>query len=141
MPDLPLTGGCNCGAVRYEIDAPLLGAAYCHCSRCQRRSGSAASCSALTAPGSFRLLSGEDALTRWDSGDGRDRAFCGTCGSAMFNQDGERIIVRMGSFDDDPGVRPQARIFTAYAAAWESIPDDGLPRFDEGLPGFREDAS
>ena len=39
--------------------------------------------------------------------------------------------VRLGSFDEDPGIRPTARQFVAYAAAWEPIPDDGLPRYPE----------
>jgi hypothetical protein len=39
--------------------------------------------------------------------------------------------VRLGAFDQDPGVRPSARQFTAYAAVWEPIPEDGLPRFPE----------
>ena len=39
MTDLPLTGGCNCGAVRFEVRQPLAAASYCHCKRCQRRSG------------------------------------------------------------------------------------------------------
>ena len=42
--------------------------------------------------------------------------------------------VRMSAFDGDPGVRPSWRAFVAYAAAWEPIPDDGLPRFQEGRP-------
>ena len=46
MTGLPLTGGCNCGAVRFEVTAPLVGASYCHCKRCQRRSGTAASANA-----------------------------------------------------------------------------------------------
>jgi hypothetical protein len=45
------------------------------------------------------------------------------------------MSVRLGVFDEDPGVRPSWRQFVAYAAPWEQIPDDGLPRFDEGKPG------
>jgi hypothetical protein len=37
----------------------------------------------------------------------------------------------MGTFDDDPGIRPSVRQFVAYAASWEPIPDDGLARFPE----------
>jgi hypothetical protein len=37
----------------------------------------------------------------------------------------------MGTFDEDPGIRPSVRQFVAYAAPWEPIPDDGLPRYDE----------
>jgi len=40
----------------------------------------------------------------------------------------------MSAFDSDPGVRPQWRAFVEYAAAWEPIPDDGLPRFPESRP-------
>jgi hypothetical protein len=43
--------------------------------------------------------------------------------------------VRLGAFDADPGVRPGIRQFVAYAAPWEPIPDDGLPRFPERAPG------
>jgi hypothetical protein len=40
--------------------------------------------------------------------------------------------VRLGTFDGDPGVRPAWHQFVAYAAPWEPIPDDGLPRYSEG---------
>src|SRR5450432_3339512 len=99
---LPLTGGCNCGRVRYEVSGPLIGATYCHCTRCQRRTGTAAACSAAPSPGTFRIVQGDDALVRWSAGDGFDKVFCGTCGSAMFAQSPENpelIGVRMGSFD------------------------------------------
>jgi len=51
----------------------------------------------------------------------------------------ESVAIRMGTFDDDPGIRPSVRQFVTYAAAWESIPDDGLPRFPESrhAPGAR----
>jgi len=48
---MPLTGGCACGAVRFEVSEPLLGAVYCHCTRCQRRTGSAAALSARAHQG------------------------------------------------------------------------------------------
>jgi hypothetical protein len=132
---LPLTGGCNCGLVRFEVSEPLLGAGYCHCTRCQRRTGTAAACSARARPGTLRIVAGEDALVHWNAGDGFDKVFCGTCGSHMFAQDPERpdvVGIRMGAFDGDPGVRPDNRQYVAYAAAWEAVPDDGLPHFPEG---------
>jgi hypothetical protein len=131
-----LTGGCGCGAVRFEITEPLVAAAYCHCTRCQHRTGTAVQASAKTVDGSFRLTSGEEALGRWTPG-GFDKVFCTTCGSAVFArhpEDHGRVMVRMAAIDGDPGVRPQARQFVAYAAPWEPIPDDGLPRFDERMP-------
>jgi hypothetical protein len=133
-PDLPLRGGCGCGAVRYEISAPLESANYCHCTRCQRRSGTAASANARVARGSFRVLSGEQSLRAWRPRGGFEKWFCGDCGSAIFScdpNDPQRMAIRLGTFDADPGIRPSARQFVAYAAAWEQIPDDGLPRHAE----------
>ena len=62
MAEISLTGGCLCGAVRYEVTEPLVSASYCHCKRCQRRTGSAASASGRIAPGSLRILSGEELI-------------------------------------------------------------------------------
>jgi len=137
-PSLPLTGHCGCGAVRFEIAKPLAGAAYCHCTRCQRRSGTAVQGSAKIEPGSLDLTAGQEHLRDWTPPGGLSKAFCGECGSALFGRDpetGEISIVRLGAIDGDPGIRPQAHQFVAYAAPWEPIPDDGLPRFDERIPG------
>ena len=137
MPgELPLTGGCGCGAVRFEITEPPLAAGYCHCTRCQRRTGTAAAVSARVAPGAVRITAGEDQIGAWDPEGGLRKSFCRACGSALFGgpADGDFVIVRMGAFDKDPGVRPSFRQYTAYAAAWEPLPDDGLERFDGRAP-------
>ena len=132
--ELPLTGGCGCGAVRFEVSAPLQSAVYCHCTRCQRRTGTAASASAKPEPGSFKITAGEDRLRAWRPEGGFEKWFCGDCGSALYSRapdDPDRISVRLGAFDGDPGIRPSKRQFVAYAASWEPIPEDGLPRFPE----------
>ena len=138
-PVLPLTGGCLCGAVRFEIDTPLVGAGYCHCTRCQRRTGTAAAASARVTPGSLRFTQGEELIRSWQPpDDGWAKAFCSACGSALYSQDPhdpEAIGVRMGAFDGDPGIRPSSRAHVATAAVWEPIPDDGLPRFPGPRPG------
>ena len=134
----PLTGGCLCGGVRFEIGEPLVSSGYCHCTRCQRRTGTAASASARIAPGSLRLLSGEELVRAYDPGDGGFlKEFCTSCGSALWSRspvDPEVISVRLGAFDGDPGIRPSSRAYTDYAAVWEPIPDDGLPRHGEARP-------
>lgn len=139
MVDLPLTGGCLCGSVRYEVTEPLVSASYCHCTRCQRRTGAAASPSARVAPGSLRVVSGQELLDSWDPDDGFKKVFCSACGGALWAQspdDPDVVAVRLGTFDGDPGVRPSFHQFVAYAASWEEIPDDGLPRYPERrLPG------
>jgi hypothetical protein len=140
-PALPITGGCMCGGVRFELSEPLLGALYCHCKRCQRRTGTAFSVSALTVPGSLTITQGEELIRSWAPPDGWVKSFCGECGSQVYttNPDNPELVsVRMGAIDGDPQIRPSAHQFTAYAAAWEPIPDDGLPRFPERLPSGTE---
>ena len=137
MPELPLTGGCLCGTVRFELDELPLSARYCHCTRCQRRTGTAASASARIVPGSLRVISGEDALGAFEPADGFAKVFCSLCGAHLWSRDPNdptALSIRMGAFDEDPGVRPSARQFVAYAAEWEPIPDDGLPRYPERRP-------
>lgn len=132
-----LTGGCNCGAVRFELTAPFVSATYCHCRRCQRRTGTGASASGRVEPGSFRLLSGEDALRAWKPPDGNEKWFCGECGSAIYSHppdDPSKLAVRLGAIDGDPRIRPSSRQYVAYSAAWEPIPRDDLPRYPERAP-------
>ena len=123
--------------MRFEVSAPLVVAHYCHCRRCQRRSGTAASINARAEPGSVHVVSGKDRLRAWRPEDGREKWFCGECGSALFSSKpgfADPIGIRMGAFDEDPGIRPSARFFVASAAPWEPVPDDGLPRFAERRP-------
>ena len=126
-----------CGGVRFEITEPLVSAGYCHCTRCQRRTGTAASASARIAPGSLRITSGEALVRAYRPDDGFAKEFCSECGSALWSRspdDPNVIAVRLGAFDGDPGIRPGDRQFVAYAAAWEELPDDGLPRYPERRP-------
>jgi len=134
VADLPLTGGCLCGGVRFRVDAPLVVATYCHCTRCQRRTGTAASAQARIQPGSLTVTQGEELIRTYAPSDGFPKLFCGACGSALWSRspdDPDIISVRLGAFDGDPGIRPSLRQFVAYAASWEDIPDDGLPRYAE----------
>jgi hypothetical protein len=132
-----LSGSCGCGAVTFEVSEPLLGAVYCHCTRCQKRTGTAVQASARVTPGSLTVTRGEDCLRDWRPPGGLAKTFCGRCGSHLFARDptsGAIFAVRMAALDDDPGVRPAAHQFVAYAAQWEEIRSDGLPRFAERLP-------
>lgn len=133
----PLSGGCMCGGVKWQIDAPLFGAAFCWCKRCQRRTGTAFSTTGLTQLGSFRVTEGANLLGTYEPGDGGwNKSFCSNCGSQTHTTSSENpdlIAVRVGSFDEDPGVRPGLHQFVNYAPAWYPVPDDGLPRFPERL--------
>ena len=135
MTKLPLTGGCLCGGVRFEITEPLVSASYCHCTRCQRRSGTAASANARIVPGSLKVTAGAELLKAFQPPDGSAKVFCSNCGSALWpEREGEPAGVRLGALDDDPGVRPSYHQYVAYAASWEPLPDDGLERYPEARP-------
>ncbi len=137
MTELPLRGGCLCGGVRFEVTEPLVSAGYCHCTRCQRRTGTAASAQARIAPGSLQILQGEKLIRAHEPADGFAKMFCSECSSALWSrhpEDHEVISIRLGTFDTDPGVRPSYRQYVAYAAPWEQIPEDGLPQYAERRP-------
>lgn len=135
---MSVTGGCGCGAVQFEVTEPFVSALYCHCTRCQRRTGTAASANARARAAAFRILQGEDRIRSWKPDTGAEKFFCGDCGSALFSRnpgDREHVGVRLGAIDGDPGIRPAGHQYVAYAAVWEDIPDDGLPRYPERRPG------
>jgi hypothetical protein len=127
-----------CGAVRFALSAPPIEAGYCHCTRCQRRTGTAASAQARIDGRTFQLRSGEESLRAWRHPEGGfEKCFCVRCGAQLFSRnpdDPAQMSIRMSAFDADPGVRPSYRQFVNYAAAWEAIPEDGLERYGEARP-------
>jgi hypothetical protein len=130
-PETPLLGGCLCGAVRYELTAPFVLAGYCHCTHCQRRTGTGSSANGRVPQEGFRLLAGEEQLRSFQPEGGVPKLFCATCGSALFSGDpfsDATVAVRLGTLDRDPGIRPHFRQFVDSAATWEPLPDDGLER-------------
>lgn len=136
-PDAPLRGRCACGTVRFEITAPLRAARYCHCHRCQQRTGTAASINAALDASAFRMLRGEDRLAFWQPPSGMAKWFCQDCGGQLFSRasaDAPVMAVRLGTIEGDPGVRAEWHQWVSSAASWEPLPDDGLPRYDEGAP-------
>ena len=132
-----ITGGCNCGAVRFAVTRPFRSSVYCHCRRCQRRTGTGASANARVDEADFQILAGADRVRSWKPETGAEKFFCGDCGSALYSRSPGSVGVRLGALDADPGIRPTARQFVTYAAPWEPIPDDGLPRFAESQSAGR----
>ena len=136
MASTPLAGGCLCGSVRFEVTEPLTLAGYCHCTRCQRRTGTGASISAFVPARSLRVLSGARQIRCWQPPDGSAKCFCSACGAHLWARIAEEgpHFVRFGAFDTDPVVRPSYRQFVASAPPWERVPDDGLERFPAARP-------
>jgi hypothetical protein len=137
-----VSGRCLCGAIRFELTEPPQYAGYCHCTRCQRRTGTASSAQARIDGRTFRLLAGAELVAAWRHPDGGfEKCFCRECGSHLFSRnpdDETQMAIRLSAFDGDPGVRPSFRQFTDYAAVWEPIPDDGLPRYGESRSSSRK---
>lgn len=129
-PDLPLTGGCSCGAVRYRIDAfPLLLYA-CHCTDCQRQSGSAFAMSMPVTTDAFHITEGAPQPWRRTSREAEVTSwFCGNCGGRIYGERSSRrqsINVRAGTLDDTTWLRPVAHLFMRSAQPWEQIADASI---------------
>ena len=83
----------------------------------------------------FRFLQGENLIRVYGKGEGAVKAFCVNCGSSLFGGDwpeGDQVSIRMGAFDDDPGIRPQFHTFVDDRAPWDEIIDD-LPQYRGAL--------
>ena len=129
----PIQGSCLCGGVRFELTAPFRRANICHCGRCQKHSGAGGLAQGRVPREGFRLVSGAELIETYRPEHGASKAFCRRCGSSLFGgtwPDGPEVSVRLGALDGDPGIAPQYHSFTGAKAAWETLPDDGLPRYD-----------
>jgi hypothetical protein len=133
--DYLVRGSCLCGAVRFELSERPVLAGYCHCKRCQKRTGSAFGVSAWVNADAFRWTSGEQLVTGWRHPDGGGRKlFCSVCGGHLASKNPDtpgNMSVRMSAFDSDPGVSFSYHQYVAYAAPWDPIADDGVPHFQE----------
>lgn len=118
-----MTGGCLCGAVRFELAPPVRDVLICHCSLC-RRTGTLAGAYTAVPREALRVTS-DATLTWYVDVNGRRRGFCGTCGSALFwsAEDRDTISVSAGALDGPTGLVTERHIFVADAADWESVPD------------------
>ncbi len=121
-------GACNCGAVAFEIDAPLADVYVCHCSICRRYSGAHGVAVVVVPNAAFRWIQGADQVHHWDKPDADWQAhFCGTCGSALPGaNDPERMFIPAGLIAE--GGDPLAvahHIFVGSKAAWDQIGDAG----------------
>ena len=115
-----MTGGCLCGGVRFVLDAPPRNVLICHCSLC-RRSGTLAGAYTSVPRNALRLES-EATLTWYVDGNGRRRAFCGTCGATLFwsADDRDTISVSAGALDGATGLVTERHIFLEDSADWEA---------------------
>ncbi len=132
----PLEGGCTCRAVRYRLTAAPLYVHCCHCTWCQRETGSAFAVNALIEATRVELLAGphEDILTPSLSGKGQVIARCPECRVAVWSLYGSNPairFIRVGTLDDPARCPPDIHIFTASKLPWVAIPEGAraVPEF------------
>ena len=132
-----IQGRCLCGAVRYEVDGPIVDMVHCHCSMCRKHHGTPYATWAAAPLAGFRYTAGEAEIGRYDSSPGHQRSFCTHCGSVTPERLEEMglVIMPAGNLEGDLGVRPSKHMFVASKAPWHEITDD-LPRHDEYPPEF-----
>jgi hypothetical protein len=126
-----LSGQCSCGLVRYELADAFQYAAYCHCSRCRRATGSAFKPFGGIERAKFAVSHGEGLLKQIGEPNAHD-ARCAACGSLLFSvvRDGQYVHVALGTLNDDPALKPTDHIYVGSKASWHTITDN-LPQHRE----------
>jgi hypothetical protein len=132
------TGGCACGAIRYEVASEPIASNHCHCRDCQMDSGTGHSSylafvrEGLTITGA---PAGWDMMT--DRNGVKTRNFCATCGSPVFLSFADMpdiVAIRAGTLDDPRRFVPGFVSYTARAYDWDRV-DPALAAFAKMPPG------
>ena len=143
--NLPFTGGCVCGAIRYECSAEPIMMFKCHCRDCQHVSGGGHVAALLVPESAFRLTQGQLRyhFTPSTAGGQHQRGFCPECGSRIPGGESDQgptgfVGVTAGSLDDPGSFRPQMDFFTSDAQPWDPM-DPAIPKY-ELYPPFPNNA-
>lgn len=133
-----MTGRCLCGAISYAFDGEPMMTAICHCDDCQRQSGAAFSVNVVVDRAELSVT-GEPKVfntTGEDTGELRDRMFCGECGSVLFSvlrEADDMMIIKAGTLDDKSGVLPEMELWTERAQGWRGGEEE-RGEFPRGIP-------
>ena len=128
-----MQGSCWCGGVRFEIAEPFVTLSFCHCTSCKRISGGVGTASGRARTDWIDVEQGRELLTTYQPDEGSAKTFCSRCGSNLFGGGwpaSEHTSVRLSAMDEGLEQRPDAHIFVRSVAEWETLPDDGLPRYE-----------
>lgn len=130
------TGSCLCGAVRFEIAGDLAPIQLCHCKMCQRASGTVFASNMPVRAEDFRVVSGAESLKSYESNPGKERLFCGDCGSPIISRvaaDPGTVRVRVGTVDEPVDAALAFHFHVASKASWAPI-TDALPQYPAERP-------
>ena len=126
-------GSCLCGGVRFELTEPFDAVVHCHCASCKRLAGGGGTTSGRIATDAVRILEGQELLRTYQPHEGSAKTFCSVCGANLFGAGwpaSAYAAVRLAALDSGLEQMPRAHIFVRSIAPWETLPEDGLPRFD-----------
>lgn len=131
------TGGCLCGAVRYEVAGDPLAVICCHCTDCQKASGGPYATVVLVPRAAVTTTGTTKPFTvAGESGNTVTRRFCPECGTPLFSEismDPDLFVVKQGTFDDRGGLAPSMNIWTTSAQPWVHL-EAGLAQFPRNPP-------
>ncbi len=129
-----MRGGCLCGGVRFEVAGPFRSSAFCHCASCKKISGGVGTANGRARTADIEILDGRDLIETFQPHEGSAKSFCRVCGSNLFGGGwpaSEQVSGRLTAIDEGLEQRPETHIFVRSVAPWETLPDDGLPRYEE----------
>ncbi|TRX73176.1 GFA family protein [Pseudomonas mangiferae] len=123
-----LKGSCLCGAIRYEIDAPVNAISHCHCGQCRKAHGAPFGSYFSVPKQALRFVQGADQVRTYGSSPGIARTFCPHCGSTLqwMKVDSDTTCMTPGTLDSPLGEVAQTHIYTEWKADWYAL-TDGLP--------------
>ena len=127
-----ITGRCECGEVKYRVDAEITDFSHCHCSQCRRLHGAAFASFAGVPREAFNYNTGAFQVSSYDSSETHSRKFCGRCGSNILvelESEPDALYLTMGTMDGNPTLPPGYHIYVGSKAPWHTISDD-LPQYE-----------
>jgi hypothetical protein len=131
-----ISGQCHCGHVKFEAEADPSRVGICHCTDCQRLTGSPFRVTLLVPRVDLKILDNQPKLYRkvGDNGRARRQYFCPECGSPLFTsgegEDEKEWGIRWGSINERDVLAPKAQIWARSSVAWLSQIDD-LPSHEK----------
>ena len=136
--DTKMTGGCMCGAVRFETTGDSSNIAHCHCLSCRKHNGAAVV--TLVEFAADQVQFSGDARKIYESSPGVGRAFCGNCGTPLTwedsinGKDSSIFEIHISTFDNPDVLAPSAHVFYSERISWLDIADN-LPRYEGTADG------